>query len=294
MGKKIAKMAIVYDFDGTLSPGNIQEYNFIPELKMKSNEFWDEVTSRQKKHKADKILTYMHWMIEKAHGQEISVRKEAFKKYGRKVKLFDGVKSWFDRVNSYAKQKNLLIEHYIVSSGILEMINATPIKGKFKKIFASSFIYNGSGVACWPAMAINYTTKTQFIFRINKGCLDLSDDKKINIFVEKKDRRIPFERMIYIGDGATDVPCMKLVKEQGGHSIAVYRPHASRKEAFSLINEGRVNFVIAADYGRNKLLEKTVKRIIDKIAADTKLLNVPGRSRHVPARDKRRRRRRSL
>jgi 2-hydroxy-3-keto-5-methylthiopentenyl-1-phosphate phosphatase len=293
MGKKWAIMAIVYDFDGTLSPGNMQEYNFIPQLKMKSKKFWDEVTSRQKKHSADKILTYMHWMIEKANRQEISVRKEAFKKYGRTVKLFRGVKSWFDRVDSYAKQQKLLIEHYIVSSGIQEMIKATPIKGKFKKIFASSFIYNGSGVACWPAMAINYTTKTQFIFRINKGCLDLSDDVKINVFIEKKDRRIPFERMIYIGDGATDVPCMKLVKEQGGHSIAVYRPYASRQEAFSLIDEGRVNFVIAADYRRDKPLEKTVKRIIDKIAADAKLLNIPGRSRQVQPRDKCQRQRRT-
>ena len=256
----------------------MQEYNFIPQLKMKSKKFWEEVASRAKKHNADKILAYMHWMIEKARGKEISVRKEEFKNYGRTVELFPGVSSWFDRVNLYARQKKLLIEHYIVSSGILEMINATPIKGKFEKIFASSFIYDGSGVACWPAMAINYTTKTQFIFRINKGCLDLSDDRKINVYVPKQERRIPFERMIYIGDGATDVPCMKLVKEQGGHSIAVYRPHASRKEALDLIEQGRVNFVIAADYRKDKSLEKTVKLIIDKIAVETKLLNGPGRS----------------
>jgi hypothetical protein len=170
------------------------------------------------------------------------------------------------------------------------MIKATPIRGRFKKIFASSFIYNGNGVACWPAMAINYTTKTQFIFRIKKGCLDLTDDKKINVYVPKYNRRIPFERMIYIGDGATDVPCMKLVKDQGGHSIAVYRPHSSRKEALSLINEERANFVMTADYRRNKLLDRTVKGIIDKIEADAKLLKFPGKSRKSPARRRRRRR----
>ncbi len=271
MAQKTIKLAIVYDFDGTLSPGNMQEYDFVPELRMSSRKFWREVQEKASKHNADKILAYMYWMLQKAHERDVSVHRTAFRNYGQNVKFFDGVKSWFKRINDYGKAHDLAIEHYIVSSGILEMIKATSIKGAFKRIFASSFIYDNSGAACWPAVAINYTTKTQFLFRINKGCLDISDDSKINKFVPQDERPIPFKRMIYIGDGSTDVPCMKLVKEQGGHSIAVYRPHSPRKTAKALIEEGRVNFVMPADYRANRQLEKTVKLIIQKVEADSKL-----------------------
>jgi len=276
MGKKLAKMAIIYDFDGTLSPRNIQEYDFIPQLKMTSKKFWKEVGAQAKKHGADKILTYMYWMIKKAgEGEEgLSVRKEDFCNYGRNVKLFDGVRPWFKRINDFGRKRGLHVEHYIVSSGIQEMIKASPIRRSFKKIFASSFIYDNSGVATWPALGINYTTKTQFLFRINKGCLDITDDKKINQYVPKEDRPIPFERMIYIGDGDTDIPCMKLVRDQGGHSIAVYRPHVSRarNKALNLIVEGRVHYVVLADYRPNRKLDKIVKSIITKISADANLV----------------------
>jgi len=274
MGKKQAKMAIVYDFDGTLSPGNMQEYNFIPELEMSPKKFWSEVENKSRKDKSDKILTYMHWMLEKAKSKEIRVLKSNFRSRGKKVELFKGVKPWFNRINEYGTAQRISIEHYIISSGLHEMIDGTPIRGAFKKVFASSFVYDHHGVACWPAISINYTTKTQFLFRINKGCLDLWDDTEINKYIQKSERRIPFERMIYIGDGETDVPCMKLVKEQGGHSIAVYRPHAPRKKALSLIKQGRVNFVLPADYRKNKLLDKTVHLIIHKIADDVKLTKI--------------------
>ena len=272
MGKKLTKMAIVYDFDGTLSKRNMQEYDFIPKLKMKSKKFWNDVNVQAKKHGADKILTYMYWMIKKAGEDEVglSVRKEDFRNYGRNVELFDGVRPWFRRINDFGRKRGLRVEHYIVSSGIQEMIKASPIRRSFKKIFASSFIYDNSGVATWPALGINYTTKTQFLFRINKGCLDITDDKKINQYVQKKDRPIPFERMIYIGDGDTDIPCMKLVRDQGGYSIAVYRPRAyrARDKALDLVNEGRVDYVVAANYRPNKKLDNIVKSIINKISAD--------------------------
>jgi 2-hydroxy-3-keto-5-methylthiopentenyl-1-phosphate phosphatase len=274
MAKKQARMAIVYDFDGTLSPGNMQEYDFIPELQMSSKRFWAEVASKAKEKKADKILTYMHWMLEKAKSKEVRVLKANFRKYAKDVELFRGVKSWFKRVNKYGAAQKISIEHYIISSGLHEMIDGTPIRGFFKRIFASAFLYDHHRVACWPAISVNYTTKTQFLFRINKGCLDLWDDTEINKYVPKSQRRIPFERMIYIGDGDTDVPCMKLVKDQGGHSIAVYKPHASRKKALSLIKQGRVNFVLPADYRKNTPLDRTIYLIIHKIADDVKLTKI--------------------
>jgi 2-hydroxy-3-keto-5-methylthiopentenyl-1-phosphate phosphatase len=266
MGIKKVKMAIVYDFDGTLSPKNMQEYSFIPQLMMSPKKFWAEVEQKSEEDKADKILTYMHWMLEKARNNQIRVLRSNFRNCGKDVDLFKGVKPWFKRIDEYGKSQQLIIEHYIVSSGIYEMIKGTSIGNVFKKVFASSFVYDHHGVACWPAMAINYTTKTQFLFRINKGCLNVSDDTKINKYVPKKERPIPFERMIYVGDGTTDVPCMKLVKEQGGYSIAVYPPHAPRKNALSLIKQGRVNVVLPADYRKNKPLDKLVKLIIHKIA----------------------------
>jgi len=271
MGKNIPIMAIVYDFDGTLSPRDMQEYDFIPKLGMSSKKFWKEVQEKAQEYNSDRILTYMHCMVKKAQEKNVSVQKKKFREFGKEVELFKGVKSWFNRINQYAKKHDLRVEHYIVSSGILEMIMASPIRRWFKKIFASTFIYDSNDVACWPAIAVNYTTKTQFLFRINKGSLDISDDSKINRYVPQEERPIPFERMIYIGDGSTDVPCMKLVKEQGGHSIAVYSPHKSRKKAHSLINQGRVNFVLPADYSKNKSLDKVVKSIIDKISATARV-----------------------
>lgn len=271
MAKKIIKIAIIYDFDGTLSPGSMHEHDFIPKLEMTSKNFWQEVDRIARKHKADKILAYMYCMIEKAHQKGISVRREDISNYGKNVKLFPGVKKWFDMINKFGRDNDARIEHYIISSGLKEMISATSIKKYFTEIFASSFMYDNNGVACWPSMAVNYTTKTQFIFRINKGCLDITDDKIINKYVEMKDRPFPFERIIYIGDGSTDVPCMKLVKQQGGHSIAVYEPRTRRKEAVSLKKEGRVDSVFPADFRKGRPLAEFVKLLISKIIADYKI-----------------------
>ena len=266
-------MAICYDFDGTLASGNMQEYDFIPQLKMNSNQFWKEVAVRAKKQEADKILAYMCLMLEKAtSSNDVKITRKAFVDYGRTVKLYPGVKQWLQHIRKFAKKTGIILDHYIISSGIREMIEGTAIAKQFKKIFASSFMYDQHGVARWPGLALNYTTKTQFLFRINKDNLDVWDDSKINKYIPKKHRPIPFTRMIYIGDGTTDVPCMKLVKDQGGHSIAVYKPNSwKRKEAERLLKEDRVNFVLPADYRQGKFLDIQVKAIIKKIVADLKL-----------------------
>jgi phosphoserine phosphatase len=269
MAKRKARVAIIYDFDGTLSPGNMQEYDFFPQLKISPSKFWETTRKRAQEHEADEILAYMTLMLDKAAGSGVQIDREAFARYGKEVELFPGVIEWFEHINQYAKDYDVVPEHYILSSGIREMVAGTPIAKHFKKIFASSFIYEQHGVAKAPGLAINYTTKTQFLFRINKGALEVWDNAKVNAYQPKEERNIPFEQMIYIGDGTTDIPCMKLTKDQGGHSIAVYRPGSPKKAtAEKLLKENRVNFVAPADYTVDKTLDKQVKAIIYKIAAD--------------------------
>lgn len=261
-------LAIIYDFDGTLAPGNLQENSFIPAVGMTPAEFWKEARELAKKNQADPILMYMHLMLDKAHSR-IPVRKSDFEKRGKAVKFFPGVEGWFSRIAAYGKEKGVNVVHYIVSSGNAEIIQGTHIAKEFEAIYASRFMYNENGVASWPAQAINFTTKTQFLFRINKGAFDLSDSTVINSFVEKDKRPFPFENMIYIGDGDTDVPCFRLVKDLGGLSVAVHERSktGARKHAESFVKDGRVQSIALADYSAGKELDKIVKAQIDHVAA---------------------------
>lgn len=273
MGKQKPKptVALIYDFDGTLAPGNIQEVDFIPAIKSDKSAFWAENTTLSKDNDADQILTYMYLMLTKARSGGISLKRESFKEFGRKVEFFQGVESWFKMINEYGKQQGLNIEHYINSSGLKEMIEGTSIAKEFKNIFACSYLYDVDGIAYWPAVAVDYTTKTQFLFKINKGISSVAENKKINQYIKEEDRPIQFKHMIYFGDGETDVPCMKLIKEKAGHSIAVFTPHNKKKKAIAenLIADKRVNFVCPADYTEGKEIHKVVTTILDKIKADS-------------------------
>jgi phosphoserine phosphatase len=270
-------VALIYDFDGTLSAGNMQEYDFIPAVGKTDHDFWFESSQLARDADADPILTYMARMIAEARAAGVPITRERFREFGRKVELFPGVREWFDRINRYGQSKGLNIVHYINSSGIREMIEGTEIAGEFRKIYACSFLYNDSGEAYWPGVAINYTNKTQFIFKINKGVEAVWDGKAVNEFIEEHKRPVPFRRMIYFGDGTTDIPCMRLVKSSGGYSIAVYNPSAGGGErggyeaARRLIDENRVNFVSEADYRAGGRLDRIVHTIIDKIAAEAAL-----------------------
>ena len=230
MGKQKPTVALIYDFDGTLSPGNMQEFGFIQAIKKNPGQFWSENKKLTDEQDADQILTYMYLMLQKAQSKNVSLKRESFKEFGKNIELFNGVIEWFSLINKYGKEKELKIEHYINSSGLIEMIEGTPIAKEFKKIYACSYLYDVDGKAYWPAVAVNYTTKTQFLFKINKGIESISDNKQINEYIEDNKRKIPFKRMIYFGDGETDIPCMKLVKQKGGHSIAVYKPRDSKKK----------------------------------------------------------------
>ena len=274
MPKKLIPMAISYDFDGTLAPGNMHEYDFIPALKTKSKHFWKLVKQLAEQHEMDEILAYMYTMLEEAKKEKLQVRRSDFKKFGAKVSLFPGVYDWFGRINAYANSKSVRIDHFIISSGVKEMVEGTRIFKQFRKVYASGFIYDYHGVACWPALAINYTTKTQYLFRINKGSLDVHDNSIINQFVPKEQRPIPFENMIFVGDGDTDIPCMRLVRDQGGHSIAVYDPKkkGSKKRAESLITDGRATLIAPADYSEGRAIDIAVKAVIDLVEASARVV----------------------
>ena len=265
-------IALMYDFDKTLCGKDMQDYSFIPSIGMNSSEFWQEANKLVTKTNMDKILAYMYLMIKTAKKNDVPITKEAFTKLGEEVVLLKGVKGWFDRINAYGKVYDVEIEHYILSSGLSEIIEGTPIAKHFKRIYACQFHYNERGNADWPQQAVNYTTKTQFLFRISKGVLDVMDDVTLNSSISEEDRRIPYHNMIYIGDGLTDVPCMRLVKERGGESIAIF--HRNDKRIVNkLLKEGRVNYACPADYTNGSMLDTVVKKIIQKMAISQELIN---------------------
>jgi len=264
------RTAIVYDFDGTLAPGNLPEHSFIPQLGMEIKDFWKSVKDLARKEDADEILMYMRLMLERADEIKRPITEDELFEHGKTVGLFLGLETWFDRVNQYAKERNLILEHYIISSGLHEMIRASPIYPRFRSVFASRFMYKNE-VAVWPAVAINYTTKTQFLFRINKGIENTWDNESVNRWVPYEERSIPFERMIFIGDGETDIPSMKMVRAQGGNSIAVFDKDEwsnHTQKIYRLIAEDRCQFVVPADYSDGSQLDITTRGILGRIARD--------------------------
>lgn len=256
-------LAICYDFDKTLSPDDMQSQGYIQSLGYNVNDFWQESNRLAADNDMDQNLAYMFMMSQKSRGKTLFTR-DNLKEAGSKVQLFPGVKTWFERINSYGREKGVTIEHYIISSGLKEMIEGTEIANEFTKIYASSFYYDDTNVAVWPAQAVNYTNKTQFLFRIKKGVLDIND-QNVNSYFEHNEYRVPFRNMIYIGDSDTDIPCMKLVNLNGGHSIGVYNSDTQDKsKVFRMLDDNRIKYYVPADYTENSELEVLIKRIVDR------------------------------
>ena len=264
-------IALMYDFDKTLCTKDMQEYSFIPRVNMESKDFWNEVNKLAKNDKMDSILAYMYYMLKKARAENVPIRENDFKEAGKNIELFKGVDTFFDKMNAFGESIGVEIEHYIISSGLKEIIEGSQLKDVFKEIYACNFHYDVNGVADWPSLVVNYTNKTQFLFRINKGVLKINEDTPLNEYVSKDERRIPFRNMIYIGDGLTDVPCMKLVKEHGGYSIAVY---TQKERASKLLEDGRVNYIFEANYEEDSELVKTLKLILSKMNVEDKLVDM--------------------
>lgn len=266
-------IAIMYDFDKTLCAKDMQEYTFIPNLGIDAALFWKEADQLRNDNKMDQVLTYMYLMFQKMAINNRPLKREYLNEMGENIELFPGLLDWFDRVNEYGKNVGMEVEHYIISSGLKEIIEGTEIGKKFKQIYASEFFYNEDGNAMWPKLAVNYTNKTQFLSRINKGVLDISDDASLNKKMFDNDRRISTANMIYIGDGYTDVPCMKLTRDGGGVSIAVYTDKTINT-ARNLLKDERINYMAPADYQENSEIDEIVKKTIESMALNTKLKNI--------------------
>ena len=271
--KKRPILAICYDFDKTLSPDDMQAQGYIQSIDYEVSEFWKESNELAKNNDMDQNLAYMYMMASNARGK-LLFTKDTLYEQGSNVELFPGVKTWFDRINEYGKNKGVCVEHYIISSGLKEMIEGTEVADKFKKIYASSFYFDKDGVAVWPAQVVNYTNKTQFLFRIEKGVLDIND-QGVNSYFQPNQYRVPFRNMIYIGDSDTDIPCMKLVNANGGHSIGVYNSKTKDKsKVFRMLEENRIKYYEPADYKKGSELEKLVQMIIDRTASNELLEEV--------------------
>ena len=266
-------LAICYDFDKTLSPDDMQAQGYIQSIDYEIAEFWKQSNQLATDNDMDQNLAYMYMMSSKSRGK-VLFTKETLRKDGSRVQLFPGVKTWFNRINEYGKNKGVIVEHYIISSGLKEMIEGTEVADKFKKIYASSFYFDKDGVAVWPAQVVNYTNKTQFLFRIEKGVLDIND-QAVNSYFEPNQYRVPFRNMVYIGDSDTDIPCMKLVNINGGHSIGVYNSETKDKsKVFRMLDENRIKYFAPADYTQGADLECLVKKIIDRTVVNETLEDI--------------------
>ena len=261
-------LAICYDFDKTLSPDDMQAQGYIQSMGYDVSQFWSESNQMAVDNDMDNNLAYMYKMVQESEGK-IIFNREKLAEYGSHVKLYRGAAEWFERIRAYGRERDVIVEHYIISSGLKEMIEGTDIvkSGAFEKIYASSFYYNERGVAKWPAQVINYTSKTQFLFRIEKGVLDINDPG-VNEYFPPDKMRVPFRNIVYIGDSDTDIPCMKLVNAYGGHSIGVYDPDTrDKKKVFKMLRDNRIRYFVPADYSEGTELDGLVKSIIDKTAA---------------------------
>ena len=272
MDKQRPIVAFLYDFDKTLCTTDMEDYAFIPRLGMTPREFWSKANGFGHANRMDGILAYMYTMIRESEQRDLPFTRESLREMGRDIVLFPGVREWFGRINAFGDSQGVQVEHYIISSGLREIIEGSAISGEFKEIYASEFYYDGAGKPVWPKLTVNFTAKTQFVYRINKGVLDVSDDKTLNDSMPDDSKRVPFTNMVYMGDGLSDVPCMKMMRAYGGQAIAVYQ-ESNRVGVEDLLAKGRVDFIFPADYSEGTALDQTVKNIIRKMAIADRLWN---------------------
>ena len=271
MAKNSTKVGLIYDFDETLSVDYMQSFGLIQALGFSPDTFWKKANLWSANNNADQITGTMYYFMKTAKEKGVSLTREDLKKFGRNIEYYNGVLTWFERINNYGQALGLEVEHYIISSGYEEIVEGTAIRKYFKDVFACSYAYGKDKQPVWPARVVNYSIKTQFLSKINKG-LGKNDDIAVNEYTPDEERRIPFKQMIYFGDGMTDIPSMKLTKERGGNAIAVYTPHSrAKKKAMKLLVDNRVNFALPADYSENKEIDIVVKTILDKIATERDL-----------------------
>ena len=267
--RQLVKVAFMYDFDLTLSPRNMQEFSFQDLIGTTKEEWWDDVNSFAKKHNMDGALAMMYKLITVTKEKNITLHRDDIVGLGKDIEFFDGVETFFDRMTAYAKERGMELKHYIISSGLKEIIEGTKIAYNFERIFASQFAYDENGIPLWPSQAVNYTTKTQYIYRVRKNAMDdLWNPRSVNEYIECKDGLVPYSNFVYFGDGETDIPCMRTVSKKGGTSICVYAPNSEKyHECRQLYLDHRSDYLAPADYTEGSELDKICKMLLDKIAS---------------------------
>ena len=271
------RVVFAYDFDGTLAPGFMQNHAFIPdELEMDRQAFWRAVDDLAREQRGDTILAYMHMMLAKAREKGLELSLDSWRRRGATLKLFPGVEDWFERQNRRAADLGLDLHHFIISSGNRELIEGSPIARHFERIYASAFMFDENQEAIGVALGVNYTSKTQYLFRINKWTLEEWDNYAINRAQEKDDRPVPFDRIAFFGDGFTDVPTMRLVTDQGGYAVAVYEEGNpfTEKAAVDLRKDGRAQLAGPGDYREGAPLDQLAQAMLTEIAARAHLPNL--------------------
>lgn len=269
-------IAFLYDFDKTLCTTDMEDYAFIPSLGYTPAEFWGRANAFGWENRMDGLLAYMYTMIQECAAQNIKLDRAFLNRCGESIQLFPGVREWFARINAFGESLGVQVEHYVISSGLREIIEGSGIAQEFREIYACEFYYNENGDACWPKLDVNFTNKTQFVYRINKGILDVSRDRELNDSMPDDSKRVPFTNMIYMGDGLSDVPCMKMMRAYGGQAIAVYQA-SNRQGVEKLLADGRVDFIFPADYREGMELDRTVRDILRKMTITDRLLEVNNR-----------------
>ena len=269
-------IAFLYDFDKTLCTTDMEDYAFIPSLGYTPTEFWGRANAFGWENRMDGLLAYMYTMVQECAAQNIKLDRAFLNHCGESIQLFPGVREWFARINAFGESLGVQVEHYVISSGLREIIEGSGIAQEFREIYACEFYYNENGDACWPKLDVNFTNKTQFVYRINKGILDVSRDKELNDSMPDDSKRVPFTNMIYMGDGLSDVPCMKMMRAYGGQAIAVYQA-SNRQGVEKLLADGRVDFIFPADYREGMELDRTVRDILRKMTITDRLLEVNNR-----------------
>ena len=269
-------IAFLYDFDKTLCTTDMEDYAFIPSLGYTPAEFWGRANAFGWENRMDGLLAYMYTMIQECAAQNIKLDRAFLNHCGESIQLFPGVREWFARINAFGESLGVQVEHYVISSGLREIIEGSGIAQEFREIYACEFYYNENGDACWPKLDVNFTNKTQFVYRINKGILDVSRDKELNDSMPDDSKRVPFTNMIYMGDGLSDVPCMKMMRAYGGQAIDVYQA-SNRQGVEKLLADGRVDFIFPADYREGMELDRTVRDILRKMTITDRLLEVNNR-----------------
>ncbi len=264
-------IALVYDFDGTLSPQPMQEYTVLPKIGVEPAQFWAMVNREARETESDPMLVYMRHILEALERVRVDVKREDFAAMARAIEYFPGVATWFTRMNGYVKRRSrgqVKLQHYLISAGQKEILDGVSIRRHFKRIYASEYHFNHHGVATFPKLLVTDTMKTQFLFRINKGLEAVTES--INEHMPEDRRPIPFSNIIYLGDGMTDVPSMALTKKNGGHTVAVYNPDGERGRATctKLLDAGRADFVAEADFRAGSRLTRRVRLLVDAIVAD--------------------------